>query len=107
MHTASLHVNDSHNLVNMSIIKSHGIPRNSRQFTGISSQLIVSAARVNHCSLYGNRILPVPRRCVGYLGLREFTSFSYQFQVRFARASHFWDSETCEFPSLPWVPVEH
>ena len=31
--------------------------------------------------------------------LREFTIFSCQLQVSSARASHFLNAETCEFPS--------
>ena len=39
--------------------------------------------------------------------LREFQRFSCQLQVSSARASHFFDAETCEFPSLSMVPVGH
>ena len=39
--------------------------------------------------------------------LREFTRFSCQLQVSYARASHFLDAETCEFPSQSMVPVGH
>ena len=32
---------------------------------------------------------------------------TFQLQVSSARASHFLDAETCEFPSLSVVPVGH